>query len=287
MTKDYRDVYKYPMRRIAMQGVEVIEPPNLVNGHSYQAYCRRWMAWAVSNNPESINYDDVFFLHGLAPRDEQGPGSYTNKPVIRIGSQAININKGGYIFLPVLNAFSEPIDTGVPDDPESLLNYVKADLDGTCPNASQVTITDARTSKTEQLVDDLSRYLVITDVFPLYVPALQEGARPLRTLFDVPLTTEGIRNCVEGGYHLLIKFNRVDSYYIHTYAKGRGQYQTGTFYEINVLEAPFTFNVAPAEPQVGDWTRSSIMNLATEKERIQELDAQRLKAIKSALHIGH
>jgi hypothetical protein len=267
-----------------MQGIEVIDVSKLVNGQSYQSYCEKWMQWFVSNNAESRNYGSVYYLHGLAPTDQEDPGNYTNIPVTRIGSQAMNISEGEYIFLPVLNAFSETIDTGVPDDPNSLLNYVKMELAGTCPHHEQATITNGAAGNTENLVEDLSKYLVITDVFSLYVPPIQQGAKQLRTSIDIPIVTEGYRNCIMGGWILIIKFTQAGKYYIHTYANGRGQYRTGMLYEINVSGGgpAVPLNKQPVARQA-DWTKSAILDLAQKKRGTDEIGDADLNAIRQAL----
>ena len=159
-----------------MKGVEVIDSIRLVNGQSYQSYCQQWMNWVVGINPETNNYGTVCFLHGVAPREKQDDENYSNKPVIRIGSQAIEINVGEHIFFPIINAFYESSDPRVSDDPESLLNYVKMDLAGPRPNARQATITNIEQNQVENIVPDLSPFLIITEEFLLNVPPAPYGA---------------------------------------------------------------------------------------------------------------
>ena len=219
--------------------VPVGEP---ANGRFYQSYCAEWLTWLVSNNPEATNYGPVYFLHCLNYQGIQDADNYANQPVIRIGSQALNIRPGEFVFFPVITSFAEPIDTGVQDDPVSLLNYVRTYMEGGGKplEPNQATIIDAtdpdKIDPAKPIVADLASHQVITDVFPLHVPPVQPGGRLLRTSIDIPIITEGVRNCRIGGWFLLIQFIATDKkYYIHTFARGRGQYLAGMFHEINVV----------------------------------------------------
>ena len=231
-----------------MNGWIVIKPWEPGNGLYYPSYCRQWMEWIVSNNPESNNYGPVYFLHCVSTCNHESGGndngSYAMQPVVRIGRQSITISAGNYVFLPIIMAAAETVDNGVPDNPASLLNYVRMDLDAgdNPPSTSQATIVDATDPKNpgepKQIVDRseaLDRYLVITDVFSLDVPPAQPGSRLLRTCFDVPINTVGERNCRVGGYWILMQFTIPGKrYFIYSSSKGRGSYESGMLYEIIV-----------------------------------------------------
>lgn len=231
---------------IDLEGVKVIDPGEPGYGQYYPSYCQQWMEWLVSNNPESNNYGPVYFLHCVPPcqqeNNSQGHGSYGAQPIVRIGTQAISINAGDYVFLPIITSAAETIDNGVPDDPTMLLNYVRMELEAgdNPPDPDQATILDAtdfdpNNVHKEHIVKDLNRFLVITDVFPLDVPQSQPGSRLLRTCFDVPINTVGVRNCRVGGYWILMQFTEPEKkYYISSSSRGRGSYQSGMLYEIDV-----------------------------------------------------
>jgi hypothetical protein len=224
----------------------VIKPSEPGNGLYYPSYCRQWMEWIVSNNPEVNNYGPVYFLHCVSNCNQENGGndngSYAMQPVVRIGRQSITISAGNYVFLPVIMAAAETVDNGVADNPTALLNYVRMDLDAgdNPPDIDQATIIDAtnaeKPGEPEPIVrEGLHRYLVITDVFSLDVPPAQPGSRLLRTCFDVPINTVGERNCRVGGYWILMQFNEPQKrYFIHSSSKGRGSYESGMLYEINV-----------------------------------------------------
>ena len=259
------------------------------NGRFYQSYCAEWLTWLVSNNPEATNYGPVYFLHCLNYRENQDADNYANQPVVRIGSQALNIRPGEFIFLPVITSFAEPIDSGVQDDSISLLNYVRTYMEaGDKPlHPSQATIINAtnpdKIGPAKPIVENLASYQVITDVFPLYVPPVQPGARLLRTSIDVPIITEGVRNARIGGWFLLIKFIVPDKkYYIHTFARGRGQYLAGMFHEINVVGSVPEYMVAPKMPPI-DWSASIIKNALKAKKDVGEIDNERFNHLSSVL----
>jgi hypothetical protein len=231
-----------------VQGLEIVEPGDLGHGQYYPSYCQEWMEWLVSNNPESNNDGPIYFLHCVSPQENSryGNSTYNTEPVVRIGIQSISINPGNYVFLPIITAAAETIDTGVPDTPAALLNYVRTDLEGgdSPPDRTQATIVDATNidpAKNDKIpmvpiIDDgLDRFLVITNVFPLDVPPAQPGARLLRNSFDIPINTPGVRNCRVGGYWILMRFNNAGKrYFISSFAKGRSQYRAGMLYEIEV-----------------------------------------------------
>jgi hypothetical protein len=229
---------------ISLDGVRVITPGEPGHGQYYPSYCQQWMEWLVSNNPESNNYGPVFFLHCVSPCQYYGA-----QTVVRIGPQAISINAGSYVFLPIITAAAETIDSGVQDNPSALLNYVRMDLEAgdNPPHPDQAGIIDATNidqndqNTFEPIVDDLDPYLVVTDVFPLDVPPAQSGSRLLRTCFDIPIDTPGVRNCRVGGYWILMCFSEPGrKYYIRSFARGRPPYQSGMLYEINVSESKRT-----------------------------------------------
>lgn len=271
------------------KGYWVIPVEEPANGRFYQSYCAEWLTWLVSNNPEATNYGPVYFLHCLNYQGEQDTNNYANQPLIRIGSQALNIRPGEFIFFPVITSFAETVDSGVQDDPTSLLNYVRTYMEaGDKPlHESQATIIDATDSSNpglaEPIVNNLASHQVITDVFPLYVPPVQPGARLLRTSIDVPIITEGVRNARIGGWFLLIQFYVPDrKYYIHTFARGRGQYLAGMFHEINVVGSVPEYMMAPKKPQV-DWSASIIKNALKAKKDIGEIDNERFTLLSSIL----
>jgi hypothetical protein len=228
-------------RILSLQGMEVIKPWEPGNGLYYPSYCRQWLEWMVSNNPESNNYGPVYFLHCVSTCNQEN-GNYGMQPVVRIGRQSITISAGNYVFLPIITAAAETVDNGVPDNPAALLNYVRMDLDAgdNPPDINQATIIDATDPKSqgprEQIVKErLDRFLVITDVFSLDVPPAQPGSKLLRTCFDVPINTVGERNCRVGGYWILMQFTEPHKrYFIHSSSRGRGSYESGMLYEINV-----------------------------------------------------
>ena len=232
---------------IYLDGVKVIDPGEPGHGQYYPSYCQQWLEWLVSNNPESNNYGPVYFVHCVSPclheNSSHGNSSYGTQPVVRIGMQAISINAGNYVFLPIITSAAETIDNGVPDNPTTLLNYVRMELEAgdNPPDPDQATIVDATNFNSNKdrmepiVTGNLDRYLVITDVFPLDVPPAQPGSRLLRTCFDVPINTVGVRNCRVGGYWILMRFTEPEKkYYICSSSKGRGSYQTGMLYEIDV-----------------------------------------------------
>ncbi len=226
--------------------MKVIDPGEPGHGQYYPSYCQQWMEWLVSNNPESNNYGPVYFLHCVSPcqqeNSSQGNSSYGTQPIVRIGTQAISISAGNYVFLPIITSSAETIDNGVPDDPTTLLNYVRTDLESgdNPPDPDQAIILDAtkfdpKNVHKEPIVRALDRFLVITDVFPLDVPQAQPGSRLLRTCFDVPINTVGVRNCRVGGYWILMQFTEPEKkYYICSSSRGRGSYHSGMLYEIDV-----------------------------------------------------
>ena len=229
-----------------MDGVQIIEPGEPGHGQYYPSYCQQWMEWLVSNNPESNNYGPVFFLHCVSPCQQENSG-YGTQPIVRIGTQALSINVGEYVFLPIVTAAAETVDSGVSDNPTALLNYVRMDLEAgdNPPHRSQATIVDAtNVDQNDQIAmepivrGDLDKHLVVTDVFPLDVPTAQPGSRLLRNCFDIPINTAGVRNCRVGGYWILMRFNEPGrKYYIRSFARGRPPYQSGMLYEINVLNS--------------------------------------------------
>jgi hypothetical protein len=253
---------------LSTAGYEVIEPGKPGHGQFYPSYCEQWTRWIVSNNPESTNYGPVHFLHCVSCPEQQG-ASYGSQIVVRIGSQATNINAGEYVFLPVLSTTAETVDSGIPDNPTALLNYVRMDLEAgdNPPHPEQATICDTKGSaKPTPIVTDLAQHLIITNVFPLYVPPLQQSGSQLRTCFDVPITTEGVRNCVVGGWWLLIQFKTPNtSYYIHTFSRGSGQYQAGMFHQINVLGASRKINPSPSTTAPIDWSKDLVKNAVKKK----------------------
>jgi hypothetical protein len=265
-----------------MEGVEVIDSIRLVNGQSYQSYCQQWMNWVVSLNPEINNQGPVCFLHGVPSWGKQDDENYS-KPVIRIGSQAIEINVGEYVFFPIINAFYESSDPRVSDDPESLLNWVKMDLAGPRPNARQATITNIERNQIENIVPDLSPFLIITPEFLLNVPPAWDGAKLLRTNFDGPMLSDGIKKCVVGGFWILLKFNNSGKFYIHTYARGPRQYRTGMFYQINVSGVAPIMSYDTEAPEMDDWTKASILQLAEKKLQQREITEEHNNAIITAL----
>ena len=234
-----------------MEGLQVIGPGEPGHGQYYPSYCRQWIEWLVSNNPESNNYGPVFFLHCVPPCQQENSSqivsSYGTRPIVRIGTQAISIKAGNYVFLPIITSAAETIDNGVPDNPATLLNYVRADLEAgdNPPAPNQATIVDAtdidpdtpnpKTRMVPIVPGQLDRHCIITDVFPLDVPPAQPGSKLLRTCFDVPINTVGVRNCCLGGYWILMQFTIPGKkYYICSFSRGRGSYQSGMFYEIDV-----------------------------------------------------
>jgi hypothetical protein len=231
-----------------LNGWVVIKPSEPGNGLYYPSYCRQWMEWIVSNNPESNNYGPVYFLHCVSTCNQENGGNdngnYAMQPVVRIGRQSLTISAGNYVFLPVIMAAAETVDNGVPDNPAALLDYVRMDLDAgdNPPSTNQATIIDAtdpnRPGEPKHIVDKnegLGRYLVITEVFSLDVPPGQPGSRLLRTCFDVPINTVGERSCRVGGYWILMQFTEPGKrYFIHSSSRGRGSYESGMLYEIIV-----------------------------------------------------
>jgi hypothetical protein len=274
---------------LAPTDYDVIDPSMSGNGLFYPSYCEEWLTWLVSNNPESTNYGSVHFLHCVPCQEGQGDG-YSNYPiVVRIGPQALNINAGEYIFMPVLTSAAEPVDSGVPDNPTALLNYVRMDLEqgDNPPDPSQARIIDASPGikgSLNPIVPDLTPYFVISDVFPLYVPPAQPGARLLRNCFDVPINTEGVRNCRVGGWWLLIRFKTANKvYFIHSFSRGRGQYLSGMFYQINVLgqSKRVTVGIPTTPPQ--DWSKSLVKNLAKNKHKNGEISTAHWNLIQKVL----
>jgi hypothetical protein len=271
-------------------GYRVIKPNESGAGQMYQSYCIQWMRWIVLNNPELNNYGPVYFLHCASCQEHQTAGGYSIQPVVRVGSQAISINVNEYVFLPVIMAAADPIDTpGIPDDPMALLNYVRMDLQGgdNPPLSEQVKIARVTGGPRNNLVEDadLSHYLVISDVFRLDVPSAQLGASLLRTCFDLPINTEGVRDCVVGGWWILIQFTTPGTYYIHSYAKGRGQYRAAMFYQIDVLgDSTRTISTTPRKPPK-DWSKSAVLTLAKNKKETEEISEDQYKAIKSIFDV--
>ena len=251
---------------INSEDVEVVEPSTPAYGRYYPSYAQDWISWLVSNNPEFNNHGPVYFVHCVSCQQgnaNYGTG-YGNEPVIKIGPQAININAGEYVFLPVLTSTADAIDTGVPDNHSALMNYVITDLQGgnNPPHPNEATIVDASNGKNNlvPIVKDLTPYFIISDIFTLDVPPAQEGASLLRSCFDIPISTEGPRNCCVGGWWLLLRFKKPNKkYYIHCYSRGRGQYQAGMFHEINVLGESTVARINAVEPKE-DWTKPYIVN---------------------------
>ena len=207
-----------------------------------------WNGWFLITLSQIIMVLFIFFtvFHPVCRKiGSLGNSSYGIQPVVRIGMQAISINPGNYVFLPIITSAAETIDNGVPDNPTTLLNYVRMDLEAgdNPPDPDQATIIDATNfspkeqmnTHMEPIVKEFDRFLVITDVFPLDVPPAQPGSRLLRTCFDVPINTVGVRNCRVGGYWILMRFTEPEKkYYIRSSSRGRGSYQAGMLYEIDV-----------------------------------------------------
>jgi hypothetical protein len=256
---------------LAIGGYKVLEINQPGAGQYYPSYCEQWMTWIVSNNPEINNYGPVHFLHGMSCQETAQGGGYGVQPVVRIGGQAITIKPGEYVFLPIINSAAETIDSGVPDNPAALLNYVRADLEeGDNPlDNKQVIIArdpDPADHKASALKDEIGKKAVqvLSNVFPLYVPPAQQGASLLRTCFDTPINTEGVRNCVVGGWWMLIKFTGTgNTYYIRSFAKGRGHYQAAMFYQINVSNQANPARTGVPPP---DWSKSMIESLIKKKK---------------------
>jgi hypothetical protein len=272
---------------------EVIEPGNPGYGQYYPSYCEQWITWLVSNNPESNNYGPVYFLHCVSCPGE-GVG-YGNQVVVRVGPDALDVRAGEYIFLPVLTSTIDTIDNGAPDNPAALLNYLRMDLQqgDNPPKISQATILDATdndvNAEWKPIVSDLAPFFVISDVFQLDVPSAQEGTRLLRTCVDVPMNTEGVRNCRVGGWWLLIRFLKpFKTYYIHTRTKGRGNYKAGMFYQINVLGESENAKLPTAsgvdeEPEE-DWSIHPIISSAKKLSKDGQLDPETAKFVEAILN---
>jgi hypothetical protein len=118
------------------------------------------------------------------------------------------------------------------------------------------------------LVNDFDPYLLISDVFSIDVPGLQYGTRPIRTCFDVPMTTEGARNCRVGGWWIMIRFNKPGKkFLIKTYCRGAGQYQASMLWQINVssqiskISPPASIlSSSKAQAKREDWSRGPIVD---------------------------
>ena len=105
----------------------------------------------------------------------------------------------------------------------------------------------------------------------------------LRTNFDDPIVEDGIKKCRVGGYWILLKFNNSGKFYIHTYAMGPRQYRTGMFYQINVSGVAPIMNFGTEAPQMDDWTKASILQLAEKKLQHSEITKAHNNAIITAL----
>jgi hypothetical protein len=111
-----------------------------------------WNGWFLITLSQIImvNYGPVYFLHCVSPCLQEnishGNSSYDTQPVVRIGMQAISINAGNYVFLPIVTSAAETIDNGVPDNPTTLLNYVRMELEAgdNPPDPDQATCQRSR-----------------------------------------------------------------------------------------------------------------------------------------------
>jgi hypothetical protein len=268
---------------------DVVTPLELVHNQPYAWYWKMWMSWLVTNNPESNTtyaFPDVNFLHCVSCPEENATGGYAIQPVVRMGAQAITVNIGDYVFVPIINAMAETIDNNIPDNPASLLQHVIRDLaeGDNPPQPNQATIDG------NPIVNDLAPYLIISDLFPLTVLPAQEGARLLRTCLDVPINTEGTRTCVVGGWCVMIRFNTAGSYYIRTFSRGRWQYRATSFYQIDVVArtAVSSFRPTLLDPAGGptngpDWSKSLVKNLAKMKHTNGEIGDEQWKKIQGFL----
>jgi hypothetical protein len=242
-----------------------------------------WVSWLVSANPESNTayaFPDVHFLHCVSCLSDSEISGYGIQPIVRVAARSITANVNDYIFVPILNAIAEPFDNSVQDNPSALLGLVTGDLlGGDNPlSRNQATING------NPITPNLTQFRFMSDVFPLTVPPVQEGTPLLRICLEPPIITEGTRNCIVGGWFVMLQILQAGIYYIRTFARGKGQYKSSSFYQIDVVDRfPQLFPRAPREIDAQDWSRPIIRGILRGKRENGEIDQEGLETMEQYL----
>jgi hypothetical protein len=232
-----------------------IFPPKADRGKFYgQCLAASWN-WLLSHNIDNQT-GEMFFLKTSSNYEHKGP-------YCRIGKHRVRVFSDQAIFVPVIIALADSKHFPHLFTHELRLRDVNYDIDkgDNPPKPNQATIDG------EPIVDrSLKDFRVVSPEFSLHV----SDKSPLKDELEVPIHFPGTWQAVSAGYCIIIKSlpRRKLPYGIHITARGRDNYLTESFYDIEVVDRklPQQEQINTHERALETFKKMQVSNEITEQD---------------------
>jgi hypothetical protein len=207
-------------RKINGLQFDVLSPNEKLEGKTYGEWLAASWNWLLSDSIENQN-GPAYFLKTSSNYVQNGPH-------FRIGKNKVKVFADQAIFVPVIIALADSMHFPHLSTPKLRRDDVNYDINkgDNPPKPYQATIDG------KPIVDDLKRFRVESPEFRLRV---SENS-PIKDELEVPIKHHGAWHAVSAGYCIIIKSlpPRTEPYSIHIWSRGRDNYFTEAFYDIEV-----------------------------------------------------
>lgn len=218
--------------------IDIVQPNENFGGMSYGEWAAEWNKWLFSEDPDTYDGGNIFFLRGNVDykpisTSRDSPRHIDRKAIYdKSGGKAETIFEGTAIFIPVITTvlfIGDNYEGKILRNEQDLRHYVNKDTDDTQKMWAAIKRKGDKNACT--LVNNLEEYRFESSLFKLRVP---KGS-PLTERMEFTIKP-GAYDAIAAGYFIMIRSLPPSLYRINFGGEGMGIYATNAVYDIEVIQ---------------------------------------------------